>query len=423
MNVPEAWLEVRPVDVLDVLLVSMLFYLVIVWMRRARAGLPLVGMAILGGVYLAARQLELHLTAWIFQGFFAIFVIILVVIYQRELRQLFERIAVFGLARRSSVDRPSSATQDCLLRAVREFQKDRTGALIVLCGREPMERFLEGGVPLDGRVSDGLLASLFDPHSAGHDGALVVRGDRVVAFSAHLPLSTDFTQLGNRGTRHSAALGLSERTDALCLVVSEERGLVSVARDGVLREIPDPKELETLVRDFVESVQPSLPRGHRIVRALRQHWVERLAAVALAAGLWAAFVPGSQVLEQTFDVPIHLENLPPGFSVEKIEPANAQLRLSGTRRDFFLLDRAKVDVRIDATAVGMGRRNFEIDREDLVLPTGFELVEVKPGRVKLSVKMMPAVPEGEGPGQPAPTRGENGVGASPRSAQPGVASR
>ncbi|CAG0989911.1 Cyclic di-AMP synthase CdaA [Myxococcaceae bacterium] len=416
----EAWLEVRPGDVLDVLLVSTLFYVVIVWMRRARAGLPLVGMAILGGVYLAARQLDLHLTAWIFQGFFAIFVIILVVIYQRELRQLFERIAVVGLARRPA-DRPSSDTRDCVLRAVREFQRDRIGALIVLCGREPVERFLEGGVALDGRVSDALLASLFDPHSSGHDGALVVRGDRIVAFSAHLPLSTDFAQLGNRGTRHGAALGLAERTDALCLVVSEERGSISIARDGVLRTISDPSQLERELGDFVESLEPGLSRGRRLLRGLREHWVERLAALALACGLWAAFVPGSQVLEQTFDVPIQIENLPPGFTVEKIEPSEAELRLSGTRRDFFLLDRATVDVRIDATAVGMGRRTFEIDREDLVLPAGFDLVEVKPSRVRVSVKMMRETPGAEErPPGSAPRTG-NGAGRS--SAQPGVASR
>lgn len=417
---PEVWLEVRLGDVLDVLLVSLLLYLMIVWMRQARAGLPLVGMAILGGVYLAARQFGLHLTAWIFQGFFAIFVIILVVIYQRELRLLFERIAVFGLARRSA-DRPSSATQDCLLRSLREFQRERTGALIVLCGREPVERYLEGGVPLDALLSDGLLLSLFDPHSGGHDGALVVRGDRAIQYSAHLPLSTDFTQLGSRGTRHSAALGLAERVDAFCLVVSEERGTVSVAHQGRLREIRDPKLLEAELREFVESVQPSQPRGRRVVRALRQHWVERVAALALATGLWAAFVPGAQILEQTLDVTIHVENLPAGFALEKVDPAEVQLKLSGTRRDFFLLDRGRVDVMIDAAAVGMGRRTFEIDREDLVLPSGFEMVDVEPSRVRLSVKTVPVAPEGEGGAAP----GGNGVSAVPRrgAAQAGVASR
>ncbi len=407
-----SWFEVRPVDVLDVGLVSVLLYLVIVWMRQARAGLPLVGMAILGGVYMAARQLELHLTAWIFQGFFAIFVIILVVIFQRELRQLFERIAVFGLLRRRG-GATSTDTQACLVRAVIEFQRQRIGALIVVCGREPVERHLEGGVPLEGRVSDPLLASLFDPHSVGHDGALILSGDRIVAFSAQLPLSSDFAQLGNRGTRHSAALGLAERSDALCIVVSEERGTISVARDGVLREVAGPGALEAELREFTEINRPGASRRQRWLRALGQHWIERIAAVVLAVGLWAAFVPGSQVLEQSLAVPIEVENLPPGFALDRIEPADAQLKLSGTRRDFFLLDPRSVAVRIDGAAIGTGRRSFELDREDLELPAGFTLVEVRPSRVRLAVRVVPLGPDGSplSPEVPKPAAG-NGNGAS-----------
>lgn len=402
------WLEVRPVDVLDVALVSVLFSLLIVWMRRARAGLPLLGMAILGGVYLAARQLDMHLTAWIFQGFFAIFVIVLVVIFQRELRQIFERIAVFGMGRRLGVA-PGSETQDCVVRAALELQRQGIGALVVVCGRDAVERFLEGGVPLDGRVSDALLASLFDPHSVGHDGALVIHGDRAVVFSAQLPLSTDFAQLGSRGTRHAAALGLAERTDALCLVVSEERGTLSIARDGRLRTIASPADLEAELREFEALARPTSTVGHRWGRALRRHGVESVAGIALAVGLWVAFVPGSQVLERSFEVPVVAENVPPGFAVERIDPASVELRLSGLRRDFVLLDPATVGVKVDANAVGMGRRSFELDREDLVLPPGFAFVAVKPQRVRLQVKLLP-------PGT------ENGASRS-GAAQPGVASR
>jgi uncharacterized protein (TIGR00159 family) len=408
---PEMWFEVGASDVLDILLVSILLYLVIVWMRRARAGLPLVGMAILGGVYLLARQLELHLTAWIFQGFFAIFVIILVVIFQRELRQLFERIAVFGMLRRRSGE-TSSATQDALVRALLEFQRERTGALIVLCGREPIERHLEGGVALDGRVSEPLLASLFDPHSVGHDGALVVHGDRIVMFSAHLPLSSDFSQLGQRGTRHSAALGLAERSDSLCIVVSEERGTISVARDGKLREIRGPEDLEAELRDFSAWAQPRVARSQRWLQLLREHWVERVAAVLLALGLWAAFVPGSQVLEQTLKVPIQVDNVPAGFVLDKIEPPEAQLKLSGTRRDFFLLDPSRLNLRLDGSGVAIGRRNLEIARDDLVVPSGFTVVELKPARVKLSVRMVPLAPDGGSPAPAEPPKAATGNGVS-----------
>ncbi|MCC6639619.1 MAG: DNA integrity scanning protein DisA nucleotide-binding domain protein [Deltaproteobacteria bacterium] len=412
-----SWIEVRLVDVLDVALVSIFLYLVIVWMRQARAGLPLVGIAILGGVYLAARQLDLHLTAWIFQGFFAIFVIILVVIFQRELRQLFERIAVFGMLRRNGTE-ASADVQACLVRSVLEFQRQGIGALIVVCGRESVERHLEGGVALDGRLSDALLASLFDPHSVGHDGALVVSGDRIVMFSAQLPLSSDFSQIGSRGTRHSAALGLAERTDALCIVVSEERGTISIARDGALREIAGHEALESELRDFVALGRPGVSRRQRWLRGLRQHWVERIAAVVLTAGLWAAFVPGSQVLEEELTVPIRVENVPAGFALDRTDPTEARIELSGTRRDFFLLDPRSVEVRIDASAIGMGRRSFELDREDIEMPAGFSLVAVRPSRVRLSVRAVPLAPDGAPlvpePARPAAGSGGGNGGGAPR---------
>jgi hypothetical protein len=221
-----------------------------------------------------------------------------------------------------------------------------------------------------------------------------VNGDRAVTFSAHLPLSSDFSQLGNRGTRHSAALGLAERSDALCIVLSEERGKFSVARDGRLREMASAEALEAELRRFAEFTQPTLPRGQRILRGLRQHWVERVAAVVLAAGLWAALVPGAQVLSETLTVPIEVDNVPDGFVVDEIAPAEAELELSGSRRDFFLLDPKRVAIRIDGGLISLGRRTFELDREDVEMPLGFTLAGVTPTRVKLSVS--PAPPGGGG---------------------------
>src|SRR6185437_5267675 len=96
-----------------------------------------------------------------------------------------------------------------------------------------------GGIELDGKLSAPVLTSIFDPHSPGHDGAVVLEGDRIRRFATHLPLSANFQQLGRTGTRHSAALGLSEVTDALSIVVSEEQGTIAVARNGRLTRIAD----------------------------------------------------------------------------------------------------------------------------------------------------------------------------------------
>ena len=168
-------------DIIDVVFVAVLLYTAIVWAKRTRAAFVVRGILILGAVYLLARELDLQLTAWIFQGFFAIFLIIIVVIFQEELRQIFERIAMWSLTSRSGALRSGSV--DVLVRTVADMAKDRIGAIIVIRGNDPLERHIMGGIALDGKLSEPLLKSLFDPHSQGHDGAAIVDGDRVTMFS------------------------------------------------------------------------------------------------------------------------------------------------------------------------------------------------------------------------------------------------
>jgi uncharacterized protein (TIGR00159 family) len=236
------FMQIGLADIIDIALVTIVLYMAIVWMRRTKAGLVGLGLFILGAVYIVARQLGLQLIAWFLQGFFAIFLIIIVVIFQEELRQIFERIALWSLRKRGT-QTAQSETADTLVETVSDLARDKIGALIVLPGSQPIERHISGGIRLDGELSEPLLKSVFDPHSAGHDGAVVVEKDRISRFAAHLPLSKDFRQLSRVGTRHSAALGLAELTDALCLVVSEERGKISIAQDGRLREVGSTPEL------------------------------------------------------------------------------------------------------------------------------------------------------------------------------------
>src|SRR5262245_61499103 len=232
--------DLRIRDALDVLIVAAIVFAGIVWLRRSRARFAALGIAFTALLYLIVSRLEFQLTAWILQGFLAIVVFVTVIVFQEDLRRLFERIAMLGLGRRSPAPPPDAV--DAIARSLARLAARRTGALVVLPGREPLDRHLEGGVELDGRVSEPLIQSLFDTSSPGHDGALVVRGDRIERFAVHLPLSTDREQLDGVGTRHAAALGLAERCDALCIVVSEERGAISVARDGELRVLRGSEE-------------------------------------------------------------------------------------------------------------------------------------------------------------------------------------
>src|SRR5262249_3136950 len=149
--------------------------------------------------------------------------------------------------RRGGPQRAVPDVIDILTTSVAKLVLDKTGALIVLHGRDPLHRHVDGGWDLDGALSQPLLDSIFDPHSLGHDGAVLVQRGRLARFGCHLPLSK---QLSDLGTRHAAALGVTERTDALCIVVSEQRGTITVSRNGELETLPDSRVLQQRLEAF-----------------------------------------------------------------------------------------------------------------------------------------------------------------------------
>ena len=234
-------------------------------------------------------------------------------------------------------------------------------------------------------MSEPLLLSLFDPHSPGHDGAVVVRGDRAIRFGVHLPLSTDHAQLGSVGTRHAAALGLAERSDALCVVVSEERGSISLAREGELREIGEPQQLAEVLRAFGRP-RPAPTRQRPRLRRWAAHGPEAAQALGLALVLWLVFVPGSTLTRATRTAQIQVDNLPSGWVLEEVEPAEIEVTISGRRRDVYLTAPDDLEVRVDALLAQLGRRTFEISPDQVLHSASIDVVEVDPQQVKLSLR-------------------------------------
>jgi diadenylate cyclase len=376
--------ELQIVDLVDIALVTMFFYSALVLVRRTEARLVALGILFLGALYIAARGLDLRLTTWLLQGFFAVFLVIVVVIFQEELRQLFERLALWGLRRRNRAP-AAYGPAEIVVSCAAEFARSRTGALIVLVGRQPIARHLHGGVELNGVLSEALLKSIFDPHSAGHDGAVIIERDTVTRFAAHLPLSTDFRQLSGLGTRHSAALGLSERSDAFCVVVSEERGQISIAHQGALRRLRAPAELEAAVQAFLRTTFPKQSDRHVMWSLLRENWAEKIASLALVIGLWYLFVPGSRPATLAYPIPVKVVNLPPGYALEKIEPAEVTAVFSGLRRAFYLFDPHRSDVTVDASMARYGRRTFAVSQEQIHHPPDVTVDDIQPDEVRIVV--------------------------------------
>lgn len=371
-------LHIAPTDLVDIAVVGLLLWGLVAWTRRVHTRMALLGLAFLGVFYLIAQQFELQLTAWIFQGFFAVLVVVVVVVFQDDLRRLFEQIATLGLRRKAP--RPDPSNLAALIRGLRQLAAKRRGALVVLPGREPIERHLQGGVSLDAEVREELLDSLFDPGSAGHDGALVMQNNRIASFGVHLPLSENRDELKGGSTRHAAALGLAERSDALCLVVSEERGTIGIAARGQLEVLDDPGDLVNRIQDHLQHTGTEVT-----VRRAGRRLVEGLLSFALALGAWVVFVPGATLDKTDLQVPIAVEHIPEGYVLEDVKPSAVEIAVAGSRVDLFLASNADFQVVIDAKLVEWGRRTFEVSAQSVRHATGLEVKSVKPEKVRLTV--------------------------------------
>jgi diadenylate cyclase len=372
-------------DVIDILVVTVLLYTATAWLRQTRAAFVIRGIFILAAVYIVARYLDLQLTAWLFQGFFAIFLIIIVVIFQEELRQIFERIAVWSLATKPARPLRSDAV-DILVGTLADLAKEKIGALVVVEGRDPIDRHIMGGIELGGKISEPLLKSIFDPHSPGHDGAAIIENDRISRFAAHLPLSNNFQQLMNVGTRHSAALGLTELSDALCIAVSEERGTISFARNGRLRQVDNIQELGLLLRRFLQEKYPSSERRTFSLALVRENWVVKLVTFSLAVGLWYVLIPGSSTVEVTYQLPVQVQNVPTDYHVEEVMPSQVSATFTGPRRAFYFFDPGKLKVTVDLSSTDTGRKVLRLTEQNVQHPQDLKLQQLDPQTLRVSVR-------------------------------------
>lgn len=372
-------------DVLDISLASILLWFGIDALRRTRMQAAGLVVLVFCTLFLIARQLEMKLTVWILQGMAALFVLIVIIVFQSEIRILLEKGPRRFLGRRYTV--LSDGAVEVLCEALGVLSTARRGALVVLAGNDSLGWLITDGVPLDGRLSLPLLLSVFDPNSPGHDGALIVEDSRVTRFGVHLPLSRDNDQLKGRGTRHAAALGLAEKSDALVLVVSEETGSVSSAHTGKLLPLGNKQEIKRMISGFLEEHGPSRPDQQLTpVRIFGKRSLDGVLAVILALALWVFLVPGSEVDTIAYRVPLNVENVPVDYALKEVVPSEVSVTLSGPRRKLFLYDPRRMTIPVDATLTRFGRQTFSLNATSILLPPDLEVAEIQPSQVKVFVE-------------------------------------
>jgi diadenylate cyclase len=241
-------------DAIDILVVTVVFYQFYMLIKRTRAVQLVKGVMVLLGVSLLAKYFQLRTISWILDKLFQMFVIAIPVVFQPELRKLLEQLGRGRFFTRHPLTPGINSLEQIveeLVRCTQVLSKNRIGALIVIERKTGVQDFVETGIKIDGMVSSEFLVNIFIPNTPLHDGAVIIRSDRVAAAGCFLPLSENPNIQKDLGTRHRAALGLTEITDALAIVVSEETGAISVGIDGALTRFMDDKMLrELLLREL-----------------------------------------------------------------------------------------------------------------------------------------------------------------------------
>lgn len=250
-----AWLELFGWrDLLDILLVAVVIYYLLLLIRGTRAVQVILGILFLGAIYFLAGLVELVTLQSLLSRFLTLLPLAIIVLFQQEIRRAlanFGRNPLWGLNAQKKVH---STIQEVEL-AASALSAAKTGALIVLQRLEGLRNYIENGVEIDALVSYTLLTNLFSPETPLHDGAAIIQQDRIAAASCFLPISSRSGLAQELGTRHRAALGITEETDAIAVVVSEETGGISLALGGELLRDLDPKALRNklyqyLIRDI-----------------------------------------------------------------------------------------------------------------------------------------------------------------------------
>ncbi len=251
-------------DVFDILIVSFIVYQVIKIVRGTKAFRMLLGLFFLMLLSFIARWFELKTLMWLFQNFWQVGVLIVVILFQPELRR---GLADVGTLYPLGPTLKETMAVEAVVSACKYFSKRRIGGLIVFERDVGLKNYIESGIMLDAVVSEELLISIFLPYSPLHDGAVIIKKDRIAAAACLLPLSSDPMISKALGTRHRAAIGLTEETDAVVVVVSEETGIISIALNGQIKRELDAESLRSILMELLYGEEkrhlPLIGKGNR----------------------------------------------------------------------------------------------------------------------------------------------------------------
>ena len=367
---------------LDISLITMGLFFIYRTFRTLGTWKIVVGLLTAVGLALVASILDLEGTEWIFSNLSSVAVIGFIILFQPEIRKFFEKaVSLKG----NPVGKEGPQMSSLLSEALFEMANLRYGAIVVIPGKESVKAWTSEGINLNAEPSVPLIISLFDPNSPGHDGALIFERGKLTSFGIHLPLSTSNTLTNQYGTRHHAALGLSEVTDSLIFVVSEERGTITLFKKGYVIPIKNKGELAShIVSHWKSTTSYPFPKKGQIKKRILFAEV----AISLLSALlfyYHVVVIKSETRVKSFTVPIEYTLKQKNLALSQ-ESSKIEIRLSGRASDLDRIDTSQLRVRIDLSNALPGQQTIAVTEDDLSLPKRVHLVSTEPSTLDVTLR-------------------------------------
>ena len=372
-------------DLLDILILTFFAYHLYVWLYKTKAFKALVGLLGLGIIYSVAQFWGLFLTTWVFQILWQVLIILIIILFQAEIRQVLEKVNPFyALGWNKTVGHVPWI--ESFSNKIFELAAHKTGALIIFERKDRLREFVTGGIPFEADPTGEILVSIFQKHSPLHDGAVLIRNGKITMASVFLPLTSQDGLGKELGTRHRSAIGITERCDAWALVVSEERGQVSLVREGKIDAIKTPEFLTAKLKELLTPDKPDTTGGlQNIKHLLLNRWRIKLATLTIVCVVWFSFA-GQQNVEISIEIPLATHNLPPQLEVD---PAIQKIMVTarGQRKDIGMLSSKNVKTNIDLSRSGIGKKDVFLNRQQLLLPNDrVEIIRIEPSSLTLDVR-------------------------------------
>ena len=369
-------------DIVDILLLSYILFRLYVLFRGTYVFRVIAGLVILWFFQRIAVFLGLILTSWALQGIMAVAALIIIIVFRNEIRSVLQAKnlkAILWSFPHKTVHTPIEVITD----SIQALSRQQIGALMVFPATEDLQDFVQSGIQWNGLLSKEMIASIFWHDNPVHDGAAIIQGDRITKVGVVLPLSYRNDLPSHYGTRHRAALGLAENTDALIIVVSEETGKVVAAKDSNIIDIETDDELVKTLRKHAglsEEDQDYLRKEKLEIG------IAAFVSVILITAVWFSFSRGLDTL-MTLEIPVEYTKSHPKIEIVETSVNSVSLQLGGSSALLKSIRPEKIQVRLDLDKAVAGRNTFSITRENITLPPGVFLKKVSPSVVEATLEV------------------------------------